>query len=222
MAASFVTAYIQCTELPLPPVIFPFNPEEYQITNETNWIAPPAAAGSVPPRYGGSKPRSCTINLLLDAFSVPPNPPQVALPILKLMMTPSALSFGLNNPMPPLVTFGWGPNVIFLQAYLEKMQVKYHRFLSGVPVRVTATLQLKEVPLPMPLAATNPTSGGLAPLRSRTLVEGDTLASVAYEEYKDPNKWRALAEFNKIDDPMRVKAGSVILVPDQREAESLS
>jgi nucleoid-associated protein YgaU len=53
-------------------------------------------------------------------------------------------------------------------------------------------------------------------------VEGDTLASIAYQEYRDPNRWRALAEANKIDDPMRVKAGTVLIVPDRREAESLS
>ena len=41
-------------------------------------------------------------------------------------------------------------------------------------------------------------------------------------EYRDPNKWRALAEANNIDDPMRVKPGTVLIVPDRRDAESLS
>lgn len=222
MAASFVPAYIQCLELPIPPIVFPFNPEEYNIGNETNWIRAPAAAGNVPPMWGGLKQRSCTVNILLDTFSVPPSPPQAAITQLKLMMTPTLVSLGLNNASPPTVTFGWGPNIIFYQATVDKVDIKYHRFLGGVPVRATATVRLVEVPPPFPLGMTNPTSGGLAPLRTRTLVEGDTLASIAHEEYKDPNKWRALAEANKIDDPMRVKAGSVIMVPDRRDAESLS
>jgi len=89
-------------------------------------------------------------------------------------------------------------------------------------VRAEATVSLQAVPPPAPLPPTNPTSGGLATRRTRTVVEGDTLASIAYEEYRDPNKWRALAEANDIDDPMRVKAGTVLIVPDRREAENLA
>ena len=81
---------------------------------------------------------------------------------------------------------------------------------------------MSAVPLPAPLGPTNPTSGGLATRRTHTVVEGDTLASIAYQEYRDPNKWRALAEANNIDDPMRVKPGTVLIVPDRREAEALS
>jgi nucleoid-associated protein YgaU len=53
-------------------------------------------------------------------------------------------------------------------------------------------------------------------------VEGDTLASIAFQEYEDPTKWRAVAEANKIDDPMRIKPGTVLTVPDRREAENMS
>jgi nucleoid-associated protein YgaU len=102
------------------------------------------------------------------------------------------------------------------------VKVEYQRFLLGVPVRASATVHLKSVPLPAPLGPTNPTSGGLATRRTRTVVEGDSLASIAHQEYRDPNKWRALAEANNIDDPMRVKVGTVLVVPDRREAEALS
>jgi nucleoid-associated protein YgaU len=60
----------------------------------------------------------------------------------------------------------------------------------------------------------NPTSGGLRSVRSYLMVEGDTLASVAYREYGQPGWWRPLAEANGIDDPMRVAAGTRVLVPD--------
>jgi len=52
-------------------------------------------------------------------------------------------------------------------------------------------------------------------------VAGDTLASVAYEEYRNPTKWRALAEANGIDDPMRLRPGAVLIVPNRGEADSL-
>ena len=79
-----------------------------------------------------------------------------------------------------------------------------------------------EIPPPNPIPSTNPTSGAITTRRTRTAVEGDTLQSIAFQEYDDPNRWRALAEVNKIDDPMRLKAGTVLAVPEWREAESLS
>ena len=59
----------------------------------------------------------------------------------------------------------------------------------------------------------NPTSGGLAVRRAHQLVDGDTLASVAYAEYGDPAMWRPLAAFNGIDDPLRLRPGTRLLLP---------
>ena len=225
MAASMVPAYIQSLDpsLPFPPIIFPFNPGSYTIKTAGKWSSAlqPATQGP-PPQWQGVEPRSVSVEMQLDSFSVPPIPPSVVIAQLKMMVLPTALSVGMGNAMAPFVTFGWGPNVILDMAYIESVSVKYERFLLGVPVRALATLMLKEVPLPFPLGATNPTSGGLATRRTRTVVAGDTLASIAHQEYDDPNKWRAVAEANKIDDPMRIKPGMVLTVPDRREAENMS
>ena len=48
--------------------------------------------------------------------------------------------------------------------------------------------------------------------------EGDTLQSIATSEYGNPNLWRGLATFNDIDDPLRLKLGTRILVPTREEA----
>jgi nucleoid-associated protein YgaU len=80
---------------------------------------------------------------------------------------------------------------------------------------------LQAIPPPAPLPGTNPTSGGLATRRTHTMVEGDTLASVAYKEYRDPSRWRALAVINGIDDPMRVAPGTELMIPEKREADAL-
>ncbi|NUP31526.1 MAG: LysM peptidoglycan-binding domain-containing protein, partial [Streptomycetaceae bacterium] len=60
----------------------------------------------------------------------------------------------------------------------------------------------------------NPTSGALAAQRVHRLRSGDTLQAVAYAEYGDPAAWRAIAELNGIDDPMRLVAGRDIMLPD--------
>jgi hypothetical protein len=223
MMASVVSAYIQPIIPPMPPIEFPYNPKAYTIVTKGTWVGSPQPATNGPqPQWTGIDPPSLDVDMLLDAFSVPPMPPSVTIEQLKLLTLPTALSMATEESAPPIVMFGWGPNIIMDQAIVESVRVEYQRFLLGVPVRATATVHLKAVPLPAPLGPMNPTSGGLATRRTRTVVEGDTLASIAYQEYRDPNKWRALAESNKIDDPMRVQVGTVLIVPDRREAEALS
>jgi nucleoid-associated protein YgaU len=63
----------------------------------------------------------------------------------------------------------------------------------------------------------NPTSGRDTVRRAHTLVEGDSLASVAYAEYGDPAAWRAVARFNGVDDPMRCAPGTRLLLPSPEE-----
>ena len=53
------------------------------------------------------------------------------------------------------------------------------------------------------------------------VVNGDTLASVAYHEYGDPTLWRQLANFNRIDDPARIPLGSVLMLPSAAELNEL-
>jgi Contractile injection system tube protein/LysM domain len=203
---------------------FPYNPDDITIVTEGKWTKgrlQPATQGPSP-HWLGVTPPSVTVKMLLDAFSVPPMPPSVVIEQLKQMVLPTALSVGMGSAKAPFVMFGWGPNIILDMAYISKVSVTYKRYLLGVPVRAEVSITMDAVPLPFPLGATNPTSGGLATRRTRTTVAGDTLASIAFQEYEDPNRWRALAEANKIDDPMRVKAGTVLTVPDRREADNLS
>ncbi len=223
MAASVVSAYIQALTLPVPPIVFPFNPDGWESSSEAKWktSSQPATNGSQP-QYQGMEPTKLDVKILLDAFSVPPVPPQATIAQLHLFLAPSALSMSMGMATAPTVMFGWGPNIVMDQAIVTKVTVSYQRFLMGVPVRALATVSLQAVPPPSPLPSTNPTSGGLATRKTYRTVEGDTLASVAYQEYRDPNKWRAVAEANGIDDPMRVKPGTELIIPDRREADQLA
>jgi nucleoid-associated protein YgaU len=50
-----------------------------------------------------------------------------------------------------------------------------------------------------------------------TVVAGDSLPSIAWREYGDPTLWRPIAERNGIDDPMRLPAGTALLIPAAEE-----
>lgn len=53
--------------------------------------------------------------------------------------------------------------------------------------------------------------------RMRVIERGDTLSSIATEEYNDPSEWRKLAEINKITDPRRLTPGEFLEIPPLEE-----
>jgi nucleoid-associated protein YgaU len=125
-------------------------------------------------------------------------------------------SIQAKKPSPPWVVFGWGNNTQ-LTAIVKSVAAKLTMFDSdGTPLRATVTVTLEEV-VPDSFAQ-NPTSGSLNSVRSHMVVEGDTLASVAYKQYGNAGWWRPLANANGIDDPLKVGAGTRLMVPDIDDA----
>jgi nucleoid-associated protein YgaU len=223
LAASVIPAYIQPTTMPLPPIIFPFSPNDFTISGAAKAKSTPQAGtafGQGKTQATGRTPNTVKITISLDMFSIPPIPVQLTAMELGMLLSPNPIDTAMGNPDAIHVTFGWGPNIIMLDAIITQVDIKYERFLLGIPIQATAQVTLQEVPGPFPL--TNPTSGGLAARRTHTVVEGDSLALIAHREYKDPGKWRAIAVANKIDDPMRLRPGAELLIPDRREADVLA
>ncbi len=100
-------------------------------------------------------------------------------------------------------------------AYVESVSATYTLFTAtGDPLRATCQLSLTEVPLPT--KGQNPTSGTLAAQRVHRVVSGDSLESLAWAEYGDATRWRAIARANGIDDPMRLETGRELLLPRRR------
>jgi hypothetical protein len=198
---------------------FLFNPKEYSITKSTR--APRAtsasAQGSSQPQFTGPEPQSMSIEMFLDATE-DPGTDLVKDYVSFLMESCSATKASVDSRQPslPIVVFGWGTTTSF-QAYIKQVSVKYTMFRQdGTPVRATCTVQMEEVPDPE--KGQNPTSGGKAAHRSHTLVAGDSLASVSWNEYRDPTLWRAIAERNGIDDPTRMSTGKQLLMPPLDDA----
>jgi nucleoid-associated protein YgaU len=122
-----------------------------------------------------------------------------------------------------LLRFVWGTSPVLqsFQGFLKTVTARHTMFrFDGTPVRATATITLEEVTPETP--AQNPTSGALEGRRGHVVVEGETLQSIAYDEYGRPGLWRGLAVFNDIDDPLRVAPGSELLLPTTAEATRLS
>ncbi len=136
---------------------------------------------------------------------------------------PTPTSIQKKLPRPPVLGFEWGSSRILadLKVFLKTVNAKYVLFKpDGTPVRASATISLEEVPEEQPRQ--NPSSGSRESRRSHLMNAGDSLHSIAFREYGDPNLWRGIAAFNEIDDPLRVEAGTRILVPAIDEARRLS
>src|SRR5262249_35085944 len=90
MTASWVSAYIQPIIPPMPPIEFPYNPGKYSITTKGNWKGSIQPATNGPePQWLGVSPPELDVEMLLDAFSVPPIPPSVVITQLKLLTLPT-------------------------------------------------------------------------------------------------------------------------------------
>jgi nucleoid-associated protein YgaU len=195
-----------------------FNPKDLQIDKGASWKvkdAKPAKRGAKP-EFTGSEPRSMSVEVFLDSTERPSYDITKDVQVLMDLCTPTPKSIQQNKPSPPFVTFGWGEKMQF-EAYVDKVSVKFSLFSpEGKPLRATATVSLKEIPKEQ--AKQNPTSGALAAYRTHSVVAGDSLASIAFAEYQDPGLWRAIAEANRIDDPMRLVPGTSLLLPDVEQA----
>ena len=71
-------------------------------------------------------------------------------------------------------------------------------------------------------AGQNPTSGAARSTRAHRVVLGDTLASIANEEYGTPTMWRAIAKVNGLDDPFNLRLGRELLIPPPADAAALA
>ncbi|HEX4722133.1 MAG TPA: hypothetical protein VH333_06430 [Pseudonocardiaceae bacterium] len=134
----------------------------------------------------------------------------------------SALTGGHVNLMAslPVVTFSYGPPEMgFLyQVHLNSVTANFTRFTQeGIPVRAEINLQMKEQPSLLGSLPTNPTSGGLPGRKSHMVSAGENLQSVAVQNYGAPGLWRKIAETNDIDDPLRVRPGRGVYLPNPDE-----
>jgi nucleoid-associated protein YgaU len=196
---------------------FQFNPKEVTITKSATWKRESSKKSkkASPPEFTGPEPSKMTLEMFFDATG--PRDGSVVAAVEKLLSCCVATeeTAGHEKPMPPLVVLHWG-SISSFPAFVTSVSAKFTLFSSdGTPIRAVCSVSLEEMP-GEPFRQ-NPTSGSHQVRRVHRTVAGDSLASVAYAEYGDPTAWRPLAVFNGIDDPLRVPAGTVLLLPAPEE-----
>jgi len=204
---------------------FMFNPTEYTISKTNSW-KPTGNKGKNVPKYefAGGEGRDLKLDLFFDSYLEGPHSKRRDLwfdlnRLWNLMMIDkSAQSKGAHSDMsaPPRCRMEWGlqtKNLRF-ECYVTSCSVKYTMFdETGVPIRATASLSLREATDPEALLPTNPTSLGEPGRRRRVVAQGDRLDLIAFQEYGDAREWRRLAEANHLHNPLGLRPGMILAVP---------
>ena len=206
-------------------LVFMYNPAEISTSKSANWNRPQArgAPSANRPEFAGAGPQGLSLEITFDAWDSPDADVTASVKTLFEWTKPTPNSITRHLPRPPVLGFEWGSSTVFqdYRCFLKTVQAKYTLFKpDGTPIRATCQLTLEEIPEEP--QGQNPTSGSRESRRSLVLDGADSLAAVAYREYGNPALWRGIAAFNGIDDPLRVAAGTRVLVPSLGEARRLA
>ena len=180
-----------------------FNPSQYEIKNTNKWeVKPVVGAGLPTAQFGGGNARELNLDLLFDdSDGAHGDVRTITNRLFKLMEVNQAFASGANKGRPPMIEFGWGSMSTF-KAVATSLSVSYTLFKpNGTPVRAQAKIALLQVEKATGQSGgktkrQNPTTTGLAGVRSHIVRDGDSLQSIAYAAYGDPTQWRSIAHAN--------------------------
>lgn len=199
-----------------------FNPTEYKLTqtatvNRAEIASKPAGD----PQFGATGPVTLTMQLLFDDFASIHG--GVADKVTRLLEwqrpTEASLTAVPPQPSPPYVGFEWGnkDQLGNFKGLLTNVGVTYKVFRKdGTPLQAMVDVTIVgdiEVP-----PGTNPTSHATDSRRFHLVIEGEALQTIAFRELGRAAYWRSIAELNGIDDPLRVRPGTALLLPTVADA----
>lgn len=136
--------------------------------------------------------------------------------------------FNLTNPRselnnrPPICRLIWGgknealsrlkgyQGTVIFQGVLQSVTKTFTRFTAeGVPVRANLNCTFTEYEDPeQGVKKLNPIDDPI-----RIIKQGETLSSIAQEEYGDSTLWRIIADVNHLINPRKLEVGSLLTVP---------
>ena len=121
------------------------------------------------------------------------------------------LSVDGNEHRPPLLKIEWAS--LQFKGYLTQCSQNFVRFdEKGRPVRAILSCTFMEFRESKYLHEANPLNSPDT-TKYHTVKEGDSLWSLAAEEYGDPNEWRTIAAANGLSNPRRLRNGEMLVVP---------
>jgi nucleoid-associated protein YgaU len=212
-----------------------FNPNQLRYDSRAEWRSTAAAAQSVAAgfqrmEFQAAPPRTLTVDLFFDTYEGSPQSPaanvfDLSLPddpqlagdiqasdVTRITSRVEALTRVASElHRPPVCRLEWGLSTLF-QGVLTQLSQDLTFFMAdGTPVRATLACTFMAYQTFDEAKAIELHSADVA--KRRVVRRGDTLASIAIEQYGDAARWRAIATGNDIDDPRAIKPGDVLVIP---------
>lgn len=192
-----------------------FNPTEYSIEDSSKWQDQEGNRRRPELQYTGGERRKLSMELFCDTYEAKTDVREHTARFAKLLVVTT--NDGNNGKRPPVVELSWGPanadTGFPFVGVLETLKQQFTMFASdGTPVRAKLSVTFKEYRLPVDEQQREPRRGSF-PAQTYTVKAGDTLSSISTVVYKDPLKWRQIAEANEIDRPLALEPGQVLVVP---------
>lgn len=225
--AKFEQSYIECTEgkYANTKVYLTFNPDTVTFSKSVKWTKTLKPTSDNPDMdFGGGKSGTFKISDVTFDSTLPDvltaqgkqgsaKSGKITTDIEQLVRFTEIDPSLKPEPRPPKCRFVWGQYKSYT-VFVQKVQVTYELFdTTGKPLRAKVSVDFVEAEDANTLPYQNPTSRSMA-RKVRTVLEGETLDWIAYQEYGTAAAWRHIAETNGLDDPMDIRAGQVLrLVP---------
>lgn len=194
-----------------------FNPNRLSISRSAQWQSQQVAKRDSPElQYTGAEPSTLSVELFFDTYDSPEKKKDsVRIYTNKLHHLTTVKQHG-DKHRPPVCRLFWGTMTVFFQGVLQQLQNQFTLFMDdGTPVRATSTCTFKQWQSNnSDLKDQDLMSADVA--KVWVVKRGQTLASIASEEYGDARKWRPIAQANGIDDPMKLHPGAVLVLPALR------
>ena len=185
-----------------------FNPKEVTLSKRVKWDKQQTAERDVPGiDYGGGDSTTLKMTLFFDTSE---EGTDVSLYTSKLIGLVKKVS-----KQPPVCTFRWGYSTMYsFDVVVESVDLTFTMFQpNGRPIRAKAEVSMLEYAGPgEKQTSQNPTSRSL-PRKVWTVVEGETLDWIAYQEYGNSAHWRHIADTNDLDNPKDLRPGQVLSLP---------
>lgn len=198
-----------------------FNPSELTFSKSNGW-QPLSSAGNAAPtlQFQSGGPVTTSLTILFDTTDTGKDVSKQTDELFKLTLTDDKIAGSKedrNNLRPPWVQFHWGSMKTY-KMVVEELTISFTYFASdGTPLRAKCDLRLKQYEDEGTLPPQNPTSGTPTVHRMRPLQPGEFLDTVAHEVYGSSGNWRAIAEANGITDPLDLRPGRLLVIPQLEE-----
>lgn len=194
-----------------------FNPDKLVFSKTANWARQAAAQRDCPElQFTNAEPRTLRLDLIFDTFD--PEDAQNKDKDVRQMYTDKVFHLTTvekhgDKHRPPVCRLFWGAAGYFFQGVLQQLEQQFTLFTEqGIPVRAKLSCTFKEWWTNYESLNKEATqSSDIA--KMHVVKRGDTLSSIAAEEYLDAKLWRPIAIENGIDDPRVLIPGTLLLLP---------